>query len=54
MGDQAGMMQTFFSRPATLDYLGSLDEGITFSLHALCLCDELGRLASHHVAGHER
>ena len=37
----SGMMQAFFSRPATLDYLGSLDEGITFSLHALCLCDEL-------------
>ena len=36
----AGMMQVFFSRPATLDYLGSLDEGITFSTHALCLCDE--------------
>ncbi|HUX74835.1 MAG TPA: trimethylamine methyltransferase family protein [Steroidobacteraceae bacterium] len=37
----ASMMQAFFSRPATLDYLGSLDEGITFSMHALCLCDEL-------------
>ncbi|HUY84190.1 MAG TPA: trimethylamine methyltransferase family protein [Steroidobacteraceae bacterium] len=40
----AGMMQVFFSRPATLDYLGSLDEGLTFSLHALCLCDELAGL----------
>ncbi len=37
----AGMMQAFFSRPATLDYLGSIDEGMTFSPHALCLCDEL-------------
>jgi len=37
----AGLMQAFYSRPATLDYLGSLDEGMTFSLHALCLCDEL-------------
>ena len=37
----ASMMQAFFSRPATLDYLGSLDDGISFSLHALCLCDEL-------------
>jgi len=36
-----GMMQAFYSRPATLDYLGSLDEGITFSLQALCFCDEL-------------
>jgi trimethylamine---corrinoid protein Co-methyltransferase len=40
----ASMMQAFYSRPATLDYLGSLDEGITFSLHALCLCDELAGL----------
>lgn len=40
----AGMMQAFFTRPATLDYLGSLDEGITYSLHALCLCDELAGL----------
>ncbi|MGA2398038.1 MAG: trimethylamine methyltransferase family protein [Steroidobacteraceae bacterium] len=40
----AGMMQAFYSRPATLDYLGSLDEGITFSLQALCLCDELAGL----------
>ena len=40
----SGMMQAFYSRPATLDYLGSLDEGITFSLQALCLCDELAGL----------
>lgn len=40
----ASLMQAFFSRPATLDYLGSLDEGITYSLHALCLCDELAGL----------
>jgi trimethylamine--corrinoid protein Co-methyltransferase len=39
-----GMMQAFYSRPATLDYLGSLDQGLTFSLHALCLCDDLARL----------
>ena len=31
----ASMMQAFFSRPVTLDYLGSLDEGISFSMHAL-------------------
>lgn len=37
----ASMMQAFFSRPVTLDYLGSLDEGISFSMHALCLCDEI-------------
>ncbi len=38
------MMQTFYSRPATCDYLGSLDEGITFSLHALLLGNELAGL----------
>jgi trimethylamine:corrinoid methyltransferase-like protein len=40
----ATFMQAFFSRPATLDYCGLLDNGITFSLHALCLCDELAAL----------
>jgi len=40
----ASVMQAFFSRPATLDYLGLIDNGITFSLHALCLCDELAGL----------
>ena len=35
------MMQTFYSRPATVDYCGSLDEGITFSMHCLVLCNEL-------------
>jgi len=40
----SGMMQAFFSRPATLDYLGSLDEGITYSLHSLLLCDDLAGL----------
>ncbi len=39
-----GMMQAFYSRPATLDYLGSVDQGLTFSLHALCLCDDLAGL----------
>ena len=41
------MMQTFYSRPATCDYLGSLDEGITYSLHALLLCDDLAGLLRH-------
>lgn len=40
----ATMMQTFFSRPANCDYLGLLDEGITYSLHALVYCDELAGL----------
>jgi len=35
------MMQTFYSRPATCDYVGSLDQGITYSLHAMLFCDEL-------------
>lgn len=34
------MTQIFFARPATCDYLGSLDQGITYSLHALLLCDD--------------
>jgi len=41
------MTQTFFSRPAICPYLGSLDEGITFSLHGLLLADDLaGQLRS--------
>ena len=38
------LMQAFYSRPATLDYLGSLDQGLTFSLHALMLCNDLAGL----------
>ena len=38
------MIQAFYSRPATLDYLGSIDEGITYSLHALLLSDDLASL----------
>jgi len=37
----ATFMQAFFSRPATLDYCGLIDNGISYSMHALCLCDEL-------------
>jgi len=40
----AGMLQIFFSRPVTLDYLGSLDQGLTYSLHALLLCNDLAGL----------
>ena len=40
----ASMMQVFYSRPATVDYLGSLDQGITYSLHALLLCNDLAGL----------
>jgi len=43
----SNMMQAFYSRPAICPYVGSLDEGITFSLHALLLGDELaGQLRS--------
>ena len=38
------LMQAFYSRPATLDYLGSLDQGLTFSMHALMLCDDVAGL----------
>lgn len=38
------LMQAFYSRPATLDYLGSLDQGITYSPHALLLCEDLAAL----------
>lgn len=40
----SNMVQAFYSRPATMDYLGSLDQGLTFSLHALLLCDDLAAL----------
>jgi trimethylamine:corrinoid methyltransferase-like protein len=40
----AGLLQAFFSRPATLDYCGSLDQGLTYSLHALLLCNDLAGL----------
>jgi trimethylamine:corrinoid methyltransferase-like protein len=43
----SNMMQTFYSRPATCDYLGSLDQGITYSLHALLLCEDLAGLLRH-------
>ena len=37
----SNMMNTFYARPMNCDYLGSLDEGITYSIHALAFCDEL-------------
>ncbi len=40
----AGMIETFYSRPATCDYMGSIDEGITYSLHALLYVHELAGL----------
>lgn len=41
------MLQAFYSRPAMCCYMGTLDEGITFSLHALLFADELaGELRS--------
>ena len=40
----SNLMQTFYSRPATCDYLGSIDEGMTYSLHSLLLCNDLAGL----------
>ena len=37
----SNMTQAFYSRPATCDYLGSLDQGMTYSPHALLLCNDL-------------
>jgi trimethylamine:corrinoid methyltransferase-like protein len=39
-----GLMQAFYSRPATCDYLGSLDQGLTYSLPALLLCNDVAGL----------
>jgi trimethylamine:corrinoid methyltransferase-like protein len=36
-----GMTRTFYTRPTMVDYLGILDAGISFSLHALLLCADL-------------
>jgi len=36
-----GMTKDFFLRRTTQDYMGSLDAGITYSLHALLLCEDL-------------
>jgi trimethylamine:corrinoid methyltransferase-like protein len=38
------MMQTFYSRPANCDYMGLIDEGLTYSLHALLYGNELAGL----------
>jgi trimethylamine:corrinoid methyltransferase-like protein len=40
----ANMMQTFYSRPANCDYLGLMDEGLTYSLHALLYANDLAGL----------
>ncbi|UWQ32340.1 trimethylamine methyltransferase family protein [Leisingera sp. M527] len=40
----SNMTQMFYNRPATIDYMGSLDQGLTYSLHALLLCDDLAGL----------
>jgi trimethylamine:corrinoid methyltransferase-like protein len=36
-----GLMEAFYLQPGTLDYLGILSDGITFSMHSLLLCDDL-------------
>jgi trimethylamine:corrinoid methyltransferase-like protein len=47
----SNMMQAFYSRPATCDYLGSLDQGMTYSLHALLLCNDIAGLLQHLWSG---
>lgn len=47
------MGQIFHTRPATCDYLGSLDQGITYSMHALLLCDDYAGLLRTLWAGTE-
>jgi trimethylamine--corrinoid protein Co-methyltransferase len=36
-----GMLEAFYVQGGTLDYVGEIDEGITYSLHSLLLCDDL-------------
>ncbi|MDP6115162.1 MAG: trimethylamine methyltransferase family protein [Planctomycetota bacterium] len=36
-----GLQEAFFLQGGTLDYCGEIDDGITYSLHALLLCDDL-------------
>ncbi|MBW1844378.1 MAG: trimethylamine methyltransferase family protein [Deltaproteobacteria bacterium] len=40
----ANMTQTFHSRPANCDYMGLMDEGMSYSLHALLYANELAGL----------
>jgi trimethylamine--corrinoid protein Co-methyltransferase len=49
----SNMMQTFYSRPATCDYLGSLDQGLTYSAHALLFCDDVAGLLRRMWEGFE-
>jgi trimethylamine:corrinoid methyltransferase-like protein len=37
----AGIQKMFFTRPAVSNGMGSIDGGITYSLHALLLCNDL-------------
>jgi trimethylamine:corrinoid methyltransferase-like protein len=37
----AGVQKMFFTRPAVSNGMGSIDGGITYSLHALLLCNDL-------------
>lgn len=40
----ANMTQTFYSRPANCDYMGLMDEGLSYSLHALLYANEMAGL----------
>jgi trimethylamine:corrinoid methyltransferase-like protein len=37
----AGFQKMFFTRPAVSNGMGGIDSGLTYSLHALLLCDDL-------------
>jgi len=36
-----GLLRSFYMQPGTLDYMGSINGGISYSLHALLLCNDL-------------
>jgi len=40
----AGFERMFFTQPAVAYFMGEIDSGITFSLHALLLCDDLAAM----------
>jgi trimethylamine--corrinoid protein Co-methyltransferase len=40
----AGFERMFFTRPAVVYFMGEIDSGITFSLHAMLLCDDLAAM----------
>jgi trimethylamine:corrinoid methyltransferase-like protein len=41
MDISTGLLEAFYLQGGTLDYLGEMDAGMTYSLHALLLCNDL-------------